>query len=76
MPTCGYVLWNPSFPSSWETALMIPRLASPRSSFMALVGLGGTTFMLCYLLIVKCLGRNSRLLSEGNISQLEFLIAS
>jgi hypothetical protein len=55
---------------------MIPRLASPRSSFAALLGLGGTTSMLCYLLIMKCLGRNSRLLSEGIVSQLEFSIAS
>ena len=39
-----------------------------------LLGLGGTTSVLCYPLIVKCLGRNSRLLSEGTISQLEFLI--
>jgi hypothetical protein len=27
----------------------------------------GTTSVLCYPLIVKCLGRNSRLLSEGTI---------
>jgi hypothetical protein len=64
------------FPSSRETALMMPRLASPSSSFVALLGLGGTTSVLCYPLIVNCLGRNSRLLSEGTISQLEFLIAS
>jgi hypothetical protein len=64
------------FPLLRETALMIPRLASPRSSFVALLRLGGTTSVLCYLLIVKCLGRNSRLLLEGTISQLEFLIAS
>jgi hypothetical protein len=55
---------------------MIPRLASPRSSFVALLGHGGTIFVLCYLLIMKFLGRNSQLLSEGTISQLEFLIAS
>jgi hypothetical protein len=67
---------DPSFPSSRETALMIPRPASPCSSFVALLGLGGTTFVLCYPLIMKCLGRNSRLLSEGTTSQLEFLIAS
>ena len=53
---------------------MIPRLASPRSSFAALLGLGGTISVLCYPLIKKFLGRNSRLLSEGTISQLEFLI--
>jgi hypothetical protein len=41
---------------------MIPRPASPRSSFVVLLGLGGTTSVLCYPLIVKCLGRNSRLL--------------
>jgi hypothetical protein len=55
---------------------MMPRLASPRSSFVALLGHGGTTSVLCYPLIAKCLGRNSRLLSEGTTSQLEFLIAS
>jgi hypothetical protein len=55
---------------------MIPRLASPRSSFVALLGLGGTTSVLCYLLVMKCLGRNSRLLSEGTIFQQEFLIAT
>jgi hypothetical protein len=76
MPTCGYSSWNPSFPSSRETALMIPRLASPRSSFVALLGLGGTTSVLCYLMVMKCLRRNLRLLSEGTTSQLEFLIAS
>jgi hypothetical protein len=76
MPTCGYASWSPSFPSTRETALMIPRLASPRSSFVALLELGGTTFVLCYLLIMNFLGRNSRLLSEGTTSQLEFLIAS
>jgi hypothetical protein len=58
MPTCGSTLLSPNFPSSRETALIIPRLASPRSSFVALLGLGGTTFVLCYTLIVKCLGRN------------------
>jgi hypothetical protein len=44
--------------------------------FVALLGLGGTTSVLCYPLIVKCLGRNSRRLSEGTIFQQEFLIAS
>jgi hypothetical protein len=76
MPTCGFASLSPSFPSSRETTLMVPRPASPRSSFVALLGLGGTTSVPCYPLIVKCLGRNSRLLSEGTISQLEFLIAS
>jgi hypothetical protein len=76
MPMCGYASRSPSFPSSRETALRIPRLASLRSSFMALLELGGTTSVLCYLLIMKCLGRNSRLLSEGTTSQLEFSIAS
>jgi hypothetical protein len=38
---------------------MRPRLASPRSSFVALLRLGGTTSVLCYPLIVTCLGRNS-----------------
>jgi hypothetical protein len=76
MSTCGYVSWNPSFPSSRETALMIPRLASPHSSFEALLGLGGTTSVLCYLMVVNCLGRNSRLLLEDTISHQEFLIAS
>jgi hypothetical protein len=55
---------------------MMPRLALPCSSFVALLGHGGTTYVLCYLLIVKCLGRNSRPLLEGTTSQLEFLIAS
>ena len=64
------------FPSSRETALMVPRPASPCSSFVALLGLGGTTSVLCYPLIVKCLGRNSRLLSEDTTSQLAFWIAS
>jgi hypothetical protein len=76
MPTCGSASLSPSFPSSQETALMMPRLVLPRSSFAALLGLGGTTSVLCYLLIMKCLGRNSRLLSEGTTSQPEFLIAS
>jgi hypothetical protein len=75
-PTYGSASLNPSFPSSRETALIIPRLASPRSSFVALLGLGGTTFVLCSPLIMKCLGRNSRLLSEGTTFQQEFLIAS
>jgi hypothetical protein len=55
---------------------MTPRLASPRSSFVDLLGLGGTISVQCYLLVMKFLGRNSRLLSEGTTSQLEFLIAS
>jgi hypothetical protein len=55
---------------------MTPRLASPRSSFTDLLGLGGTIFAPCYLLVMKFLGSNSRLLSEGTTSQLEFLIAS
>jgi hypothetical protein len=66
--TCGYALWSPSFPSSRETTLMTPRLASPRSSFADLLGLGGTISAPCYLLIMKFLGRNSRLLSEGTTS--------
>ena len=41
-----------------------------------LLGLGGTTSVLCSPLIVKCLGRNSRLLSEGTTFQPEFSIAS
>jgi hypothetical protein len=52
---------------------MIPRLASPCSSFAALLRLGGTTFVLCYLLIMKSLGRNSRLLSEGHHIPAEIL---
>jgi hypothetical protein len=55
---------------------MIPRLALLRSSFAAQLGLGGTISVLCYLLDMKFVGRNSRLLSEGTTSQLEFLIAS
>ena len=56
------------FPSSWETALMTPRLASPRSSFADLLGLGGTIFAPCYLLVTKFLERNSRLPSEDTTS--------
>jgi hypothetical protein len=48
---------------------MKPRLASPRSSFVALLELDGTTFVLCSPLIMKCLGRNSRLLLEGTTFQ-------
>jgi hypothetical protein len=44
------------------------KLASPRSSFAALLGLGGTISAPCYLLVMKFLGRNSRLLSEGTTS--------
>jgi hypothetical protein len=55
---------------------MTPRLASLRSSFAALLGLGGTISAPCYLLVMKFLGSNSRLLSKGTTSQPEFLIAS
>jgi hypothetical protein len=64
------------FPSSRETALMTPRLASPRSSFADLLGLGGTISVPCYLLVMKFLERNSRLLLEDTIFQLGFLTAS
>jgi hypothetical protein len=64
------------FPLLTGDALMKPRLASPRSSFAALLGLVGTTSVPCSPLIVKCLGRNSRLLSEDTTSQLAFWIAS
>jgi hypothetical protein len=73
MLTYGYASWSPSFPSSRETAQMTPRLASPRSSFANLVGLGGTISVPCYLLVMKFLGKNSRLPSEDTTSQLEFL---
>jgi hypothetical protein len=76
MLTCGYASWSPSFPSSWETALMTPRLALPRSSFADLLGLGGTISAPCYLLVMKFLRRNSRLPSEDTTSQREFLTAS
>jgi hypothetical protein len=68
--TCGYSSWSPSFPSSRETALMTPRLTSPRSSFTDLLGLGGTISVPCYLLFTKFLERNSRLPSEDTTSQL------
>jgi hypothetical protein len=55
---------------------MTPRLASPRSSFADLLGLGGTISAPCYLLVTMFLRRNSRLLSEDTTSQLEFLTAS
>jgi hypothetical protein len=45
-------------------------------SFAALLGLGGTTSVLCSPLIVKYLGRNSRLPSEDTTSQLTFLTGS
>jgi hypothetical protein len=76
MPMCGYASWSPSFPSSRETALMTPRLASPRSSFADLLGHSGTISMPCYLLAMKFLGSNSGLPSEDTTSQLEFLTAS
>jgi hypothetical protein len=47
---------------------MAPRLASPRSSFTDLLELGGTISVLCYLLVMKFLGRNSRFLSEDTTS--------
>jgi hypothetical protein len=49
------------FPSSWETALMTPRLTSSCNSFVDLLGCGGTIFVPCYLLVMKFLRRNSRL---------------
>jgi hypothetical protein len=52
---------------------MTPRLASPRSSFADLLGLGGTISTPCYLLVMKFLGRNSRLPSEDTTFQLGFL---
>jgi hypothetical protein len=55
---------------------MTPRLASPRSSFVDLLGHGGIISAPCYLLVMKFLGRNSRLPSEDTTSQLEFLTAS
>jgi hypothetical protein len=55
---------------------MTPRLASPRSSFTDLLLLGGTISVPCYLLVMKFLGRNSRLPLEDTTSQLEFLTAS
>jgi hypothetical protein len=41
------------FPSSRELALTTPRLASPHSSFVDLLGHGGTISAPCYLLIMK-----------------------
>jgi hypothetical protein len=64
------------FPSSRETALMTPRLASPRSSFADLLGHGGTIPAPCYLLVMKFFGRNSRLPSEDTTFQLGFSTAS
>jgi hypothetical protein len=55
---------------------MTPRLASPRSSFMDLLGRGGTISTPCYLLVMKILGRNSRLPLGDTTFQLEFLTAS
>jgi hypothetical protein len=47
---------------------MTPRLALPRSSFADLLGLGGAISVPFYLLVMKFLGRNSRLLSEDTTS--------
>jgi hypothetical protein len=66
--TCGYASWSPSFPSLREITLTTPRLASPHSSFADLLGLGGTIFAPCYLLIMKFLRKNSTLLSEDTTS--------
>jgi hypothetical protein len=46
---------------------MIPRLALSCSSFAVLLGLGGTISAPCYLLVMKFLGRKSRLLSGHHI---------